>query len=95
MTTRKYQSRAQKTTLSSPLAAGATTMVVNSGSSLVVSAVPNGQTYTVVIDPDTSLEEIVDITNWSSGNTFTIARAVDGSQDVAHSAGAEVRRVRV
>ena len=95
MTTRKYQSRAQKTTLASTLDAGATSMTVNSGPTLAVSAVPNGQTYTVVIDPDTSLEEIVDITNWSSGNTFTIARGVDGSSDVAHSAGAEVRHMTI
>ena len=95
MTTRKYQSRAQKTTLSSPLAAGATTMVVNSGSSLAVSAIPNGQTYSVVLDPDTALEEIVDITNWSSGNTFTIARGLDGSSDIAHSAGAVVRHMSI
>ena len=95
MTTRKYQSRSQKTTLSSPLSAGATSMTVNSGSTLAVTAIPNGVTYTVVIDPDTSLEEIVDITNWTSGNTFTIARGVDGSQDVAHSAGAVVRHMAV
>lgn len=95
MTIRKYQSRAQKTTLSSPLAAGATQMTVNSGSTLAVTAIPNGQIYTVVIDPDTSLEEVVDITNWSSGNTFTISRGVDGSSDVAHSAGAVVRHMAV
>ena len=95
MTTRKYQSRSQKTTLSSPLAAGASSMTVNSGSTLAVTAIPNGQTYTVVIDPDTSLEEVVDITNWSSGNTFTISRGVDGSSDVAHSAGAVVRHMAV
>ena len=95
MTIRKYQSRAQKTTLSSSLAAGATTMTVNSGSTLAVSSIPNGQTYTVVIDPDTALEEIVDITNWTSGNTFTIARGIDGSSDIAHSAGAEVRHMSI
>lgn len=95
MTARKYQSRAQKTTLATTLAAGATTMTVNSGSTLIVSAVPNGTTYTVVIDPDTSLEEIVDITNWSSGNTITIARGIDGSADVEHSAGAEVRHMSI
>lgn len=95
MTTRKYKSRSQSTTLSAPLSAGATSMTVNSGSTLAVTSIPNGQTYTVVIDPDTSLEEIVDITNWSSGNTFTIARGIDGSQDVAHSAGAVVRHMAI
>ena len=95
MTTRKYQSRSQKTALASALAAGATTMTVNSGSLLAVSTIPAGTTFTVVIDPDTSLEEIVDVTNWSSGNTLTIARGIDGSSDVAHSAGAEVRHMAI
>ena len=95
MTSRKYQSRSQKTTLSSPLSAGATSMTVNSGSTLAVTSIPNGTTYTVVIDPDTSLEEVVDITNWTSGNTFTIARGIDGSSDVSHSAGAVVRHMAV
>ena len=51
------------------------------------------QTYTVVIDPDTSLEEIVDVTVYSSGNTLTITRGRDGSSGVAHSAGAVVRHM--
>ena len=95
MTIRKYQSRSQKTTLASPLSAGATAMTVNSGSLLAVSSIPAGQTFTVVIDPDTSLEEIVDVTNWSSGNTLTITRGVDGSSDVGHSAGAVVRHMAI
>ncbi len=51
------------------------------------------ETYTVVIDPDTALEEIVDVSNYSSGNTLTIARNRDGSSAVAHSAGAVVRHM--
>jgi len=95
MTVRKYQSRSQKTALASPLAAAATTMTVNSGALLVVSTIPAGATFTVVIDPDTSLEEIVEVINWSSGNTLTINRGVDGSNDVAHSAGAVVRHMAI
>jgi hypothetical protein len=52
-----------------------------------------GETYTVVIDPDTALEEIVDVSNYSSGNTLTITRGRDGSTGVAHSAGAVVRHM--
>jgi hypothetical protein len=52
-----------------------------------------GETYTVVIDPDTSTEEIVDVSNYASGNTLTITRAIDGSTGVAHSAGAIVRHM--
>ncbi len=95
MTVRKYQSRSQKTALASPLLANATTMTVNSGPSLVVSTVPSGATFTVVIDPDTSLEEIVEVINWSSGNTLTINRGIDGSSDVSHSAGAVVRHMAI
>lgn len=95
MTTRKYSSRSQQTTLSAPITSSATTMTVGSGSSLVVATVPNGQTFTVVIDPDTALEEIVDVTNWSSGNTLTIARGIDGSSGIAHSAGAVVKHMAI
>jgi hypothetical protein len=50
--------------------------------------------YTVVIDPDTALEEIVDVSNYASGNTLTIARGIDNSNvGVAHSAGAIVRHM--
>jgi hypothetical protein len=95
MTTRKYSSRSQQTTLSAPITSSATTMTVGSGSSLVVSTVPNGQTFTVVIDPDTALEEIVDVTDWASGNTLTIARGIDGSSPIAHSAGAVVKHMAI
>ena len=95
MTVRKYQSRSQKTALASPLAAGASTMTVNSGALLVVSTIPSGATFTVVIDPDTSLEEIVEVVNWSSGNTLTINRGIDGSSDIGHSAGAVVRHMAI
>jgi hypothetical protein len=68
-------------------------MVVVSGSALMASISPTGgETFTVVIDPDTSLEEIVDVTAVST-NTLTITRAVDGSAAQAHSAGAVVRHM--
>jgi hypothetical protein len=56
------------------------------------------QTYTVVIDPDTALEEIVDVTVYSTGNTLTIARGVDGPNPGTgslHSAGAVVRHMAI
>ena len=94
MTTRKYSSRAQQTTLASGITSGDTTMTVVSGSNLMGGKTPAvGETYTVVIDPDTSTEEIVDVSNYASGNTLTIARAIDGSTGVAHSAGAIVRHM--
>ena len=95
MTTRKYSSRAQQTTLSTGITSSDGTMTVGSGANLMGGKTPAvGETYTVVIDPDTALEEIVDVSNYSSGNTLTIARGIDnGSVGVAHSAGAVVRHM--
>jgi hypothetical protein len=94
MTTRKYSSRAQQTTLSSGITSSDATMTVGSGANLMGGKTPAvGETYTVVIDPDTALEEIVDVSNYSSGNTLSIARGRDGSTGVAHSAGAVVRHM--
>jgi hypothetical protein len=96
MTVRKYSSRSQQTTLSAPLTSSAATMSVISGSALMGGKTVSGtQTYTVVIDPDTALEEIVDITVYSSGNTLTITRNIDGSTGQAHSAGAVVRHMAI
>ena len=94
MTTRKYSSRAQQTTLASALTSVAGTMVVINGANLMGGKTPSAtETYTVVIDPDTALEEIVDVYNYSSGNTLNITRPIDGSTAVAHSAGAVVRHM--
>ena len=96
MTTRKYSSRAQQTTLSSGITSGDTSMTVGNGPNLMGGKTPAvGETYTVVIDPDTALEEIVDVSNYSgTGNTLTIARSIDTvSGAVAHSAGAVVRHM--
>ena len=93
MTTRKYSSRSQQTTLSGAITSGDLTMTVGSGANLLSSVgfSPAG-TFTVVIDPDTALEEIVDVTARSS-NVLTITRAIDGSSAQAHSAGAVVRHM--
>ena len=99
MTTRKYSSRAQQTALSSPITATATTMTVVNGAAIMGGKTLTGtQTYTVVIDPDTALEEIVDVTVYSSGNTLTISRGIDGptpGTGSAHSAGAVVRHMAI
>jgi hypothetical protein len=100
MTVRKYSSTSQETNLTSALSAIATTMVVNSASALLTSITPAaGETFTVVIDPDTALEEIVDVINPSApgSNTLTITRGtgVDGTIAIAHSAGAKVRHMAI
>jgi hypothetical protein len=95
MTTRKYSSRSQQTSLSAGLTSSGTSATVVSGSSLAGGVtISAGETFTVVIDPDTALEEIVDVTA-ISGNTLTITRGVDGSTGTAHSAGAIVRHMAI
>ena len=102
MTTRRYSSRSQQTTLTSAVTATGTSITVVSGSALLGGAtVAAGETFTIVIDPDTALEEIVDVYSASgspvSTNTLTIVRAVDTSPATgqAHSAGAVVRHMAI
>ncbi len=95
MTTRNYSSRSQQTTLTSAVTAGASSLVVQSGTALLGGqSIPAGTTFTIVIDPDTAIEEIVDATAVST-NTFSITRAIDGSSAQAHSAGAVVRHMAI
>ena len=93
MTTRNYSSRSQQTTLTAGITSSATTMTVLSGTALMGgTSIALGQTFTAVIDPDTALEEIVDVTAVAT-NTLTITRGIDGSSGQAHSAGAIVRHM--
>jgi len=96
MTTRKYSSRSQQTTLAANLTDSATSCTVVSGSALLGGqSVSAGTTFTVVIDPDTALEEIVDVTVVST-NTLTITRGVENAgTGQAHSAGAAVRHMSI
>ena len=72
MTTRKYSSRSQQTTLTAALSSTATTASVVSGTALLGGiTISAGETFTIVIDPDTALEEIVDVTA-AAGSTLTI-----------------------
>jgi hypothetical protein len=100
MTTRKYSSRSQKTTLASSINSGSSSITVVSATALLGGVtIAAGETFTVVIDPDTALEEIVDIYkvdgNPVSGNILSIVRNIDGSSAQAHSAGAEVRHMAI
>ena len=102
MTVRKYSSISQETSLTSALNSTATTMVVNSAAVLGNITPAAGERFTLVIDPDTALEEIVYATSPSSpsSTTITIIRGVDGTgtegvSGVAHSAGAKVRHMAI
>jgi hypothetical protein len=70
-------------------------MVVNGGPAVMGTKQPSvSETYVVVIDPDTSLEEIVEVHSYvGTGNTLQINRNIDGSTAQAHSAGAVVRHM--
>ena len=101
MTTRLYSSISQETTLSAPLNNSATTMTVVNASGLLASISPaspaGSETFIVVIDPDTALEEIVEVVYPSApgSNTLTIQRNIDSSTAQAHSAGAAVRHMAI
>ena len=95
MTTRKYSSRSQQTTLTAGINSSVTSATVVSGSALLGGiTISAGEIFTVVIDPDTALEEIVDVTAVST-NTLTMVRGIDGSTGQAHSAGAVVRHMAI
>lgn len=98
MTVRKYTSRSQQTTITSAITSGASSMTVASASAILggiaPSSITGGVTFTLVIDPDTALEEILDVTGASS-STFTISRGIDGSSPQDHSAGAVVRHMLI
>jgi hypothetical protein len=76
-------------------------MVVGSASALLAGITPANtsplETFTVVLDPDTALEEIVDVTYPSTpgSNTVTIVRGIDSSTAISHSAGAKVRHMAI
>ena len=102
MTVRRYSSISQEKSLTSALNSTATTMVVNSAAVLGTITPGSGERFTLVIDPDTALEEIVYATSPSSpsSTTITIIRGVDGTgtegvSGVAHSAGAKVRHMAI
>lgn len=86
MPTRFYSSTAGLMQLVSPATSVATSIEVDGVGGLP--SVP----YTLVLDPSTSLEEIVTVTG-QSGTTLTVTRAEDGTSAVAHSAGASARHM--
>jgi len=102
MTTRKYSSRAQQTTLSAAITSTTSTTMTIASPTLLMGGktLAANETYTVVIDPDTAVEEIVDIVSSSgnpvSGYNITITRGVDSDTPGTgslHSVGAIVRHM--
>jgi hypothetical protein len=87
---RYYSSTAVETSLQASIPAQSqgqsnTSFIVVSNSGF-----PSSFPYTLIVDPDTSKEEVVTVTA-GSGTTLTVTRGDDNTQAVAHSAGAVVR----
>lgn len=87
---RNYSAIAVETTLTAALASQSqgdanTSFVVAS-----ISGFPSSFPYSLLVDPDTNKEEVVTVYD-GSGTTLKVYRGADGTQAVAHSAGATVR----
>ena len=87
---RYYSSTAVETSLQSSIVAQAQGAINTSFIVASISGFPGDFPYTLIVDPDTSKEEVVTVTSGSS-TTLTVTRGSDNTQGVAHSAGAVVR----
>lgn len=96
MTVRRYSSISIQTSLAGggiTNSATSMTVVAGTGSSLMGGiTLVAGDQFTVALDPDTVLEEIVFITA-QSVDSFTITRGQSGTAAVAHASGAAVKHV--
>jgi hypothetical protein len=87
---RYYSSTAIETALQSaigPQSSGQANTAFIVGS---VSGFPTSYPYTLIVDPDTSKEEVLTVYA-GAGTTLSVYRGADGTAGVAHSAGAVVR----
>ena len=95
---RKYSSVSLETEVVGSLTTTATSVVVGNATNLLGGINPASITSTddfiVVIDPETSSEEIVRVTAITS-NTLTVVRGYDGSTGKTHTSGAKVRHMAI
>jgi hypothetical protein len=87
---RNYSAVAVETSLSASIGASTqggttTSFIVESNSGF-----PSTYPFTLIVDPDTSKEEVITV-NSGSGTTYSVTRGQDNTQAVAHSAGVVVR----
>lgn len=80
----RYYRNGQATSLSDAVTAFDASIEVDQASGF-----PTQFPYTLIIDPDTLLEEVVDVTS-ASGTTLTVTRGADGTTSNSHAAGAVV-----
>jgi hypothetical protein len=88
MAARQYRSTVEAKTLRSGINNSVTSMTLNT-----VTTLPTTYPYTLVIDPDTSSEEIVTVTATGGGNVLTITRGQDGTSAQSHDAAAVVKHM--
>ena len=95
---RKYSSVSLETEVVGSLTTTATSVVVANATNLLGGINPASITSTddfiVVLDPETSSEEIVRVTAVTS-NTLTVVRGYDGSTGKTHTSGAKVRHMAI
>lgn len=95
---RKYSSVSLETEVVGSLTTVATTITVVSATNLLGGINPAGinatDNFIVVVDPETSSEEIVEVTGVAS-NTLTVIRGHDGSTAKTHTSGAKVRHMAI
>jgi hypothetical protein len=95
---RKYSSVSLETEVVGSLTTTATTITVTNATNLLGGINPASITSTdnfiIVLEPETSSEEIVKVTSVSS-NTLTVVRGHDGSTGKTHSSGSKVRHMGI
>jgi hypothetical protein len=95
---RKYSSVSLETEVVGSLTTTATSVVVANATNLLGGINPASITSTddfiVVLDPETSSEEIVRVTAVNS-NTLTVVRGYDGSTGKTHTSGAKIRHMAI
>lgn len=84
---RYYSSTAVDTALTLQIGSSDATLTVGS-----VAGYPTQFPFTIVVDPDTANEELVEVTA-AAGTTFTVTRGFDNTTPVAHAVGAAVKHV--
>ena len=87
MPARNYTSVLDAKSLAVTMNSSVTTMQLNN-----LTGIP-AYPFTLVIEPDTSNEEIVTVSALSSGTTVTVVRGQDGTTAVAHDSGSQVRHM--
>ena len=95
---RKYSSVSLETEVVGSLTTSATSITVVNATNLLgginAASISSTDDFIVVIDPETSSEEIVRVTAVTS-NTLTVERGHDGSTAKTHTSGAKVRHMAI